>query len=229
MSTDFDARERSLKQQVQVVRQALQEASMAGPRDRPSLLSRAEEGVDTCQRLVRDVQREAESAPVHLRLPQRARSLGADVTRLSREVQSARLLGDSGGGGGGGWGNGGSSDDPRQGLLSNQSRLDGASDSLMNAQRIAEDSHNLGTNILGDMYGQREQLENVRGNVEHVEDGITRSRKILSSMGRRVVTNNVILAFIILVLFVAICAVAYFRWINKLIGTSRALLQVLFR
>jgi vesicle transport through interaction with t-SNAREs 1 len=227
MSGDFDQRESSLKQQVGVVRRALAEANESGPRDRPAALSRAEEGIDTCQRLSMELARLAESAPVHLRLPQRARSLQADVTRLQREVQSARLLGGNGGSnaaggsmmGAGGRGYG-DPNDPRQGLLQGQERLDGASDSLLNTQRIAADSEALGGNILSDMYGQREQLENVRGKVEHVEDGVSRARKILGSMGRRVVTNNLILAFIILVLFAAICAVAYFRWINKLIASG---------
>jgi polyferredoxin len=54
--------------------------------------------------------------------------------------------------------------------------------------------------------------------MDDIEDTTSKARKILSMMKRRVVTNKLVLIFIILILFAAICIVVWVRWIGPMIA-----------
>jgi len=69
--------------------------------------------------------------------------------------------------------------------------------------------------ILQDLHGQRETLLNARDNLHGVDDNITKSRKILSTMARRAMQNKLIMAGVILLLFGSICLIFYFKFIKK--------------
>ena len=69
--------------------------------------------------------------------------------------------------------------------------------------------------ILQDLHGQRETLLNARDNLHGVDDNITKSRKILSTMARRAMQNKLIMAGVILLLFGSICLIFYFKLIKK--------------
>jgi len=154
------------------------------------------------------------------KMQQKLRTHEADLTRLQRDLQHASLLSpttpqttysDS------------SDDyqvkelDHRQKILSGTAKLDESTDRLTNAHRIAVSTEEIGTNVLGEMVGQRRQLEGIRDNVDLVSDSALKARTVISSMGRRVVTNKLILAIIILVLLVINGAIIYIKWINPLI------------
>jgi len=115
-----------------------------------------------------------------------------------------------------------SDNDMRNKLLVSTNRVNAASDSLSNAHRIAAETEDIGTNVLVDLHSQRRQLENARDNLSHIDDNMTRGRKLLTSMARRVATNKLILAFIIFVEFVAICLIVYFKWIGPLIQKAQS-------
>ena len=53
----------------------------------------------------------------------------------------------------------------RQRLLVSNSRVDSTGESLVNAHRIAEETVNIGTNVLSELGSQRQQLERARDNV----------------------------------------------------------------
>jgi len=107
--------------------------------------------------------------------------------------------------------------DQRARLLSTAQKLDTTSDRLQNAHRIAIETEDIGTDVLADLGNQRQQLERTRDTLGIVNDNITKSRRILTSMGRRVATNKMILAFIIVILLAAIGLIVYFKWISKLV------------
>jgi len=53
--------------------------------------------------------------------------------------------------------------------------------------------------------------------MEVIDDTVNRSRSILDSMGTRIITNKIILVFVIVVLIVAILTIVYFKWISPLL------------
>ncbi len=55
--------------------------------------------------------------------------------------------------------------DQRSHLLATTSRVDESSDRLLNAHRIAIETEDIGTNVLGELYTQKKTLERARDNV----------------------------------------------------------------
>lgn len=66
--------------------------------------------------------------------------------------------------------------------------------------------------ILQDLHRQRETITNARSTLHGVDDNITKSRKILSVMARRIMQNKAIMIGIILLLFGSIGLVVYFKY-----------------
>jgi len=153
------------------------------------------------------------------RMETKIKNYTQDVSRLKRDLQSSSLLGST------------SSPslrnktdaydntefDPRNQNLSGHQVLEESNDRLLNSHRIAIETEAIGGEVLGDLYVQRQQLEKARDGLGTIDDNMTRSRKILSSMTRRIATNKLILAFIIVALFAANCLIIYFKWIRKLV------------
>jgi len=154
------------------------------------------------------------------RMETKIKNYTQDVNRLKRDLQSSSLLGST------------SSPslrnnkldgydntefDPRNQILSGQQVLEDSNERLLNSHRIAIETEAIGGEVLGDLYVQRQQLEKARDGLGTIDDNMTRSRKILSSMTRRIATNKLILAFIIVALFAANCLIIYFKWIRKLV------------
>jgi vesicle transport through interaction with t-SNAREs protein 1 len=111
--------------------------------------------------------------------------------------------------------------DQRMRLLHGNQKLDETSDRLQNTERIAVETEGIGVSVLGELSNQRQQLERTRDNLGKIDDNITRSRKILASMSRRIATNKMILAFIILILAAAIGLIVYFKWLSPLINKAK--------
>lgn len=61
----------------------------------------------------------------------------------------------------------------------------------------------------------REQLEKVDKNLDIIEEKTGMAQRVLSAMRRRVITNKLVLIFIILVLLAANMLIIYFTWIAK--------------
>ncbi len=55
--------------------------------------------------------------------------------------------------------------DQRSHWLTTTSRVDESSDRLLNAHRIAIETEDIGTNVLGELYTQKKTLERARDNV----------------------------------------------------------------
>jgi len=155
------------------------------------------------------------------KLQTKLRTFEGDLSKLQRDLQGASLFSSSGNGPSSNFRDPYSDDyqvkelDHRQKILSGSAKLDESTERLNNAHRIAIETENIGTNVLGEMHGQRRQLEGVRDNLDAVNDNVVKGRKIISSMGRRVVTNKLILAIVICVLLLTNGLIIYFKWINK--------------
>jgi len=105
--------------------------------------------------------------------------------------------------------------DQRAHLLETTDRLGRSSQTLRTARITAENTIETGGIILENLAHQRETMQRSMGRLETINDQLSRSSKILTSMARRVVTNKLIMAVITVVLLGAIALVVYLKWFNK--------------
>ncbi|PRP77000.1 hypothetical protein PROFUN_14689 [Planoprotostelium fungivorum] len=102
--------------------------------------------------------------------------------------------------------------DSRQRLLQADNTLDESKGRLTDIHRISEETNNLGADTLTTMGRQKNQLTRARDNLGHIEENISRSRRILRAINRRVVTNNIVLTLIAVVLLAIILLIVFIKW-----------------
>eukprot|EP00033_Pygsuia_biforma_P000579 GCRY01000683.1.p1 GENE.GCRY01000683.1~~GCRY01000683.1.p1 ORF type:complete len:276 (+),score=37.21 GCRY01000683.1:120-830(+) len=105
--------------------------------------------------------------------------------------------------------------DQRSRLLGGTEKLDRTSTRIEESRRLAEDTVALGGNILTDLGNQRETIVRAHGHVHKANDDISKSGRVIGAMQRRVATNKMIMAMIILVLMGTIGTIVYFKWGKK--------------
>ncbi|EMR11525.1 hypothetical protein PNEG_00536 [Pneumocystis murina B123] len=103
--------------------------------------------------------------------------------------------------------------DQRNRLLSGTRKLEESSERLKNAQRVADETKEIGANILRDLGYQREQIVMTKNTLVEADSYVDKSMRTLKTMARRVTTNKLITYLIIFVLVFLIFAIIW----NKLI------------
>ncbi|KAL5728934.1 Vesicle transport v-SNARE 11 [Ranunculus cassubicifolius] len=101
--------------------------------------------------------------------------------------------------------------DQRGRLLMSTERLNTSSDRIKESRRTMLETEELGVSILQDLHGQRESLLHAHETLHGVDDVIGRSRKILTSMSRRMDRNKYMIGTIMAVLVIAIVLILYFK------------------
>ncbi|XP_077394681.1 vesicle transport through interaction with t-SNAREs homolog 1B [Festucalex cinctus] len=100
-------------------------------------------------------------------------------------------------------------------LLQGTESLNNASQSIERSQRLAAETEHIGTDIIEELGGQREQLDRTRDRLVNTGENLSRSRKILRSMSRRLMTNKLLLAVIILMELAILGAVVYLKFFHR--------------
>ncbi|KAL4630385.1 hypothetical protein GN956_G16160 [Arapaima gigas] len=100
-------------------------------------------------------------------------------------------------------------------LLEGTESLHRATQSIERSQRIAVETEHIGTDIIEELGEQREQLDRTRDRLVHTGENLSRSRRILRSMSRRIVTNKLLLSVIILMELAILGAVVYLKFFRK--------------
>ena len=96
-------------------------------------------------------------------------------------------------------------------MLHSTQRLDQTGERILEGKRALLDTEELGVSILQDLHRQRDTIVNARDTIHGADDTISKSRKILSNMGRRIFQNKLLMYVIIGMLVFAIALVAYFK------------------
>lgn len=104
-----------------------------------------------------------------------------------------------------------SSMDQRGRLLAGTERLNAASRRLEDSHRLALETEEVGQNILTDLRTQGEQLHHVRDTLHEADSYIDKASRTLKGMARRMATNKMITAAIIVVLVALILLVLYLK------------------
>lgn len=182
---------------------------------------------------VREAERELEEAEDILRQMQnyaRTQSAGsgatakiqtfqADLSRTRREFDRAAKAGaqrdelfDAGGG---------ASDDlavrsldQRSALLQDRHMLEDGRDRLAQTRAVSQRTEEIGVNILGNLGNQRDALLRADAHLSGTDEQLSRGRRILRAMDRRVMTNKLVLVLIAVFLAASIGALVYFRWFS---------------
>lgn len=105
--------------------------------------------------------------------------------------------------------------DQRERLISGTERLHRSNQTLLDARRTAEATVETGSNILSNLESQRETMERSLGRLGEINSKLAQSSRILSAMARRVATNKLIMAGIVIVLVGAIALIIWLKWFNK--------------
>ncbi|KAI3412418.1 V-SNARE domain-containing protein [Psidium guajava] len=101
--------------------------------------------------------------------------------------------------------------DQRGRLLMTTERLNHSTDRIKESRRTMLETEELGVSILQDLHQQRQSLLHAHNNLHGVDDNIGKSKKILTTMSRRMSRNKWIIGSIITTLVVAIALVLYFK------------------
>ena len=74
---------------------------------------------------------------------------------------------------------------------------------------VALETEEIGTQVLSNLQQQKETIIHTRDNLNYADENIDHSSKILKDMNRRLQTNKLITAFIVIVLLAIIGVVIY--------------------
>lgn len=96
-------------------------------------------------------------------------------------------------------------------LIQTQDVLNRTSDSIGRTQRVAAETDEIGNEIISELGQQREALIRTKERLTDTDANLSKSRKILRSMYRRVMTNKLILGIIILIELAILAAVLYIK------------------
>ncbi|KAK7304650.1 hypothetical protein VNO77_42535 [Canavalia gladiata] len=103
------------------------------------------------------------------------------------------------------------SDDQRGKLLMSTERLNQSSDRIKDSRRTMLETEELGVSILQDLHQQRQSLLHAHKTLHGVDDNISKSKKILTAMSRRMNRNKWIVGSLMTALILAIIFILYFK------------------
>ena len=107
----------------------------------------------------------------------------------------------------------GASQDHRSRLLRGTDKLNKTSERLQEARRVAAETEGVGEGILSELGRQREVIVHASSTLDVAQDNIGRSKRILVAMGRRLVTNKLIVIGLILFLAAFIVLVICIKFV----------------
>lgn len=198
----------------------LRSASRKSGESKKATLQAIAKKLDIAEQNVRNMETETYSVPSNVReqLKVRLNNYKRDLAKLKqdheRENKSggrADLLSGRGGLDGGLDDDENMSNQQRQRVLQSTSKLNDTSARLDHIMRLNAENEQMGADVLNNLQLQREQIIRSKENLDATNTSLTRSNRTIGRMMRRVITNKIIIAIIILVLLAAIGLILYFK------------------
>ncbi|KAK5810155.1 t-SNARE [Linnemannia elongata] len=174
--------------------------------------------IDEASEILQQMEMELLNLPqtYRTRLQARLRGYKAELERLKQTMKRAQSTSRSTsdrdellGGLNGGSDLDAASMDQRTRLLNGTDRLAESSRRLQDSHKVALETESIGAGILGDLRGQREQIIHTRNTLLDADSSIDKASRTLKGMARRMATNKLITASIIIVLVGLILFVLY--------------------
>ncbi|MED6131575.1 Vesicle transport v-SNARE 13 [Stylosanthes scabra] len=101
--------------------------------------------------------------------------------------------------------------DQRERLMTSTERLNKSGDRIKESRRTMLETEDLGVSILQDLHSQRQSLLHADNTLHGVDDNVSKSKKILSNISRRMNRNKWIITTIVVVLVLVIASIVYFK------------------
>lgn len=99
----------------------------------------------------------------------------------------------------------------RDRMLQSTERLQKTSERLQLGKQQLAETEELGVTILGDLARQRETIIHARDTLHGADDNISKARRLLSTMSKRVMANKIIMFGISVFLLLGIILIIYYR------------------
>ncbi|MEE6492061.1 hypothetical protein FKM82_016462 [Ascaphus truei] len=100
-------------------------------------------------------------------------------------------------------------------LYQGSDSLNRATESIARSHVLAAETDAVGTDIIEVLGEQREQLERSKGRLANTSENLSKSRKILRSMSRKIVTNKLLLSIIIILELAILVGLVYYKFFRK--------------
>jgi len=113
-----------------------------------------------------------------------------------------------------------SSLDQRARLLDANDRLDRSTNVLKGSITTALETVTIAEGTMNDLEDQGQRMRGIRDRLDGVNLQLGKARKILGTMGRRAITNKLIMALIIIVLLAAVVLIVYMKWFSNTSSTA---------
>ncbi|XP_056327268.1 vesicle transport through interaction with t-SNAREs homolog 1B [Danio aesculapii] len=192
--------------------------------ERKRIIRDFDERVSEAEEVLQGMDQELFGAPSSFRTPMstKIRLYRRDLAKLQRDIRLSATPGLSGQLGDSRLGVYASQNDQsthlqsqRALLIQGTESLNNASKSIERSQRIAAETDHIGTDIIEELGEQREQLDRTRDRLVNTGENLSRSRKILRAMSRRIVTNKLLLSIIIIMEVAILGGVVYLKFFRK--------------
>ncbi|KAL6587536.1 hypothetical protein OROMI_000514 [Orobanche minor] len=102
----------------------------------------------------------------------------------------------------------------RERLLMSTGKLNNSSNRIQESRKVMLETEELGVSLLQDLHQQRQSLSHANNTLHGVDDNISRSRKIISNMSRKMDRNKCIIGTIVALLIIAIAVILYVKLVK---------------
>ena len=103
----------------------------------------------------------------------------------------------------------------RQTLLQSRSTIERSNQSVARSQAIANETEQIGTEVITELSGQRESLLRAKDRLVQTEQGLDKTQKIMRAMKMRILTNKFVLILIILLEIGILVIAVYIKYFRK--------------
>ncbi|KAK3727585.1 hypothetical protein RRG08_009806 [Elysia crispata] len=215
-SEKFESLESDLSDIIEALQGGEKSLNASNGEERKSAYRKAERKLEEANILVQEMEGEAKLAPVNYRTQMlgRIRHYRNDIDQLARNLKRG-----SGGGARGADNYGFDRNERlessnRAKLFQGHQSLQRASESIARSHQIAAETDQIGVEIIDELGTQRETIVRARDRLEETDVNLGRSRGILKSMARRVTTDKLILALIIVVELAILGGITYWKFFS---------------
>uniref|UniRef100_A0A452E1H6 Vesicle transport through interaction with t-SNAREs homolog 1B n=1 Tax=Capra hircus TaxID=9925 RepID=A0A452E1H6_CAPHI len=192
---------------------------MAGTEEK-KLIRDFDEKQQEANETLAEMEEELRYAPLSFRNPMmsKLRTYRKDLAKLHREVRSTPLTATPGARGDMKYGTYAVENEHMNRLQSQRALLLQGTDSLNRIERshrIAAETDQIGSEIVEELGKQRDQLERTKSRLVNTSENLSKSRKILRSMSRKVTTNKLLLSIVILLELAILGGLVYYKFFRR--------------
>jgi len=189
------------------------------PEDKRQLVTRCRSKLNDAGSLLKEMEHEARVAPMQYRreMLTKVRHFREEMSRIQHSLQPLTAQVSMGGAD-----LEAAADDRltpeermRQQVMMGRDVLERTGQSIERSQQVAIETEEIGGAIVDDLGVQRETLERARGRLQDTNAELSRGRRVVARIKIATVYNKIILIGVIVVEFLIIICIVYFKWIKK--------------